>query len=237
MILLPLVLVSVSAVVDAQHHEIRKGGASCSSAQDCSMTGTCTAGRCRCDPAWTGPSCEHLHLLPALQQALYPRGGHPTSLPSSRSFPWGGTIAKEVGQDKYHLFVAEWANHCPMTYATWPAQVNVRHATATTPNGPWTPKEVVLTALAIQYTLGHPTVRTCSTSLGCHSRSVVVLRSATAASARTAHRLCGQATSALATANAARTARSIAVATVSTLHTAAASMARGLLPWTSLCRA
>lgn len=145
MILLPLVLVSVSAVVDAQHHEIRKGGASCSSAQDCSMTGTCTAGRCRCDPAWTGPSCEHLHLLPALQQALYPRGGHPTSLPSSRSFPWGGTIAKEVGQDKYHLFVAEWANHCPMTYATWPAQVNVRHATATTPNGPWTPKEVVLT--------------------------------------------------------------------------------------------
>eukprot|EP01046_Picozoa_sp_COSAG06_P058238 COSAG06_NODE_11624_length_1484_cov_1.859206_1_plen_132_part_10 len=132
MILLPLVLVSVSAVVDAQHHEIRKGGASCSSAQDCSMTGTCTAGRCRCDPAWPGPSCEHLHLLPALQQALYPRGGHPTSLPSSRSFPWGGTIAKEVGQDKYHLFVAEWANHCPMTYATWPAQVNVRHATATT---------------------------------------------------------------------------------------------------------
>ena len=125
-------------------HTVQKGGGNCSSDRDCSMTGSCTDGRCLCDPAWTGPNCEHLHLLPASRQALYPEGGHPTSLPSSRSFPWGGTIAKEAAQSRYHLYVAEWANHCAMTYATWPAQVNIRHATSNSPNGPWTPAEVVL---------------------------------------------------------------------------------------------
>jgi hypothetical protein len=123
---------------------IAKGGASCATDTDCSLTGSCTSDLiCKCDTAWTGPSCEHLHLLPAYRTALYPAGGHPTSLPSSRPFPWGGTIAKE-GQ-VYHLFVAEWANHCPMTYATWPAQVNVRHATSKSPHGPWNPQEIVLT--------------------------------------------------------------------------------------------
>ena len=73
----------------------RNGGATCTSDHDCSLTGSCTAAKCLCDAAWTGPHCENLNLLPAHRAALYPAGGHPTALPSNRSFPWGGTIAKD----------------------------------------------------------------------------------------------------------------------------------------------
>jgi hypothetical protein len=41
------------------------GGAACGTAADCSHAGVCTDGKCECDMAWTGPSCEVLDLRPA----------------------------------------------------------------------------------------------------------------------------------------------------------------------------
>ena len=120
-----------------------KGGAACTSDLDCSLAGTCSSGRCDCDAAWTGPTCERLHLLPAHRSAFYPAGGHPTELPSDRPFTWGGSIMKDEA-GLYHLFVVEYMNHCPMTYGTWTSQSSVRHATSRSASGPWEPRELPL---------------------------------------------------------------------------------------------
>jgi hypothetical protein len=133
--------------------QLPKGGADCRNAADCSLTGSCVGAKCACDAAWTGPACEQLHLLPARRSALYPAGGHATELPSNRSFVWGGSVIKDDATGIYHLFVTEFMNKCPMTYGTWQIQSSVRHATATTANGPWEPKELVLQAAA-----GNPAV-------------------------------------------------------------------------------
>ena len=124
-----------------------KGGAACRTDADCSLTGSCVASSCKCDAAWTGRACERLHLLPARRSALYPAGGHPTSLPSNRSFPWGGSIIKSK-DGVYHLFVTEYMNRCPMTYETWTLMSSIRHATSPSIDGPWQPKELVLEAAA-----------------------------------------------------------------------------------------
>ena len=40
-------------------------GGACGTTADCSHAGVCTDGKCECDMAWTGPSCEVLDLRPA----------------------------------------------------------------------------------------------------------------------------------------------------------------------------
>ena len=134
-------------------HPTPKGGASCSSDRDCSLTGSCSAGTCHCDAAWTGPACEHLHLLPAHRGALYPpTTPNPPTLPpfqndstySPTTSPWGGAVIEEEASGIFHLFVTEYANHCPMTYGTWTFQASIRHATGVSANGPWEPQELVL---------------------------------------------------------------------------------------------
>ena len=148
-----LLVIPAMAVAVFDPRQLPKGGAACSTDADCSLTGSCTAAKCRCDAAWTGPACEQLHLLPARRTALYPAGGHATELPSNRSFPWGGSVVKDDATGLYHLFVTEYMNRCPMSYGTWTLQSSIRHATAATASGPWEPKELVLQAAA-----GNPVV-------------------------------------------------------------------------------
>jgi hypothetical protein len=147
----PLVDADVDATRSSTQAQVRvalpdsvpKGGAACASDLDCSLAGTCSGGRCDCDAAWTGPTCEQLHLLPAHRSAFDPAGGHPTQLPSDRPFTWGGSIIKDDA-GLYHLFVVEYMNHCPMTYGTWTVQSSVRHAVSRSASGPWEPKELPL---------------------------------------------------------------------------------------------
>lgn len=145
MALLPLLALGAVATVTSAPggRAVTKGGAACATDLECSLTGTCTAGACVCDAAWTGQACESLHLLPAHRSALYPPGGHATSLPSTRPFPWGGSILKDDA-GIYHLFVVEYMNQCPMTYGTWTFQSSVRHAVSKSLAGPWEPKELPL---------------------------------------------------------------------------------------------
>lgn len=80
----------------------------CRSDEDCSLNGKCSAdsGHCSCRPAWKGPRCEQLNLLPPTRGAGY-RGvddGHNTS-------SWGGAVLK--GSDGlYHMWAAEMTEHC-----------------------------------------------------------------------------------------------------------------------------
>ena len=76
----------------------------CSSASDCSLAGLCVAGRCKCDPAFTGPNCAALNLLPAQRSAGYNPG-------SNGSSAWGGNPVP--GPDGlWHFFGSEFTNGC-----------------------------------------------------------------------------------------------------------------------------
>jgi hypothetical protein len=127
-----------------QSNSLHKGGAACRSDHDCSLTGSCVAGLCRCDISWTGPSCERLHLLPAFSSAIYPPTDPHATNETSPVSPWGGAMHKDELTGLYHLFVTEYQNHCPMTYGSWTFQNSIRHATSASVNGPWVAKEMVL---------------------------------------------------------------------------------------------
>ena len=73
--------------------------ASCTSAEDCSLLGTCESGRCKCSAGYTGPSCGQLDLQPvsSLQAAtLWPQAG------VSNSSAWGFTVAYDPADKLYH---------------------------------------------------------------------------------------------------------------------------------------
>lgn len=105
----------------------------CSNAADCSLGGLCVQARCDCDPAFSGPNCVALNLLPAPTTELWNRGEGTDS--------WGGNIVYDKGDNKWHLFFAELLNHCPLR--DWGTNSVVSHATADSPMGPFVKKETL----------------------------------------------------------------------------------------------
>eukprot|EP01052_Picozoa_sp_SAG31_P011486 SAG31_NODE_651_length_13184_cov_4.999541_7_plen_454_part_00 len=126
--------------VGSKGGDIPKGGGLCGALVDCNGGGDCIGSRCRCDATWTGPWCEHLHVLPIdARQPGFPvnaPGPDDPDLPTNNTFTWGGALAKEGGV--YHLFFTEWLHHCPMTFSTFVTSTHIAHATAPTATGPWT---------------------------------------------------------------------------------------------------
>jgi hypothetical protein len=110
--------------------------ASCSSAMDCSLGGVCTNGSCVCDATFTGPNCVQLNLKPASKVDLWDRGNDTAS--------WGGNVVYDKADGKWHLFFAEFLNHCPL--GSWGTNSVVSQAIADEPQGPFMKKETVLPA-------------------------------------------------------------------------------------------
>ena len=91
-----------------------RGGAACKSNIDCELLGECIAGRCRCDPGWTGKTCGTLKLLPAdpkrdliwPQNAVKPGphddGDRSAWPPNRHPISWGASLVVEDGVE--HLF-------------------------------------------------------------------------------------------------------------------------------------
>eukprot|EP01079_Euglenida_sp_SAG-EU17-18_P008757 gene8757-30_t len=147
----------------AMAQALHKGGGSCTTSAECAFAGVCTDGACVCDPAWTGPQCRQLHLLPArrgvclimavsrkLRMMRGPEmpplpftsgGGYPVH-PNS-TYPWGAAVVQDDA-GLYHMFVAEWMDKCPMTYPTWTSSTHIVHATAADRQGPYTPTDVAV---------------------------------------------------------------------------------------------
>ena len=76
----------------------------CQSNMDCSLNGECNkqTGKCQCTPAWNGPKCGNLTLLPATKGTGYnytDNGEHTSS--------WGGSIAYNKAKNVYAMFLAE----------------------------------------------------------------------------------------------------------------------------------
>lgn len=109
---------------------------SCSSNLDCSLNGECSGNKCVCYAPWTGAlDCSSLSFAPTPVSR-----GFPT--PGFNETTWGGSIA--LGDDgKYHMFVAEMMNECPLS--TWGQNSRCRHAVSSTPEGPYVGMDVSVT--------------------------------------------------------------------------------------------
>lgn len=94
---------------------------------------------CSCFPGWLGADCGALDLLPVTTRV----GGTPGAVwPLARNTSsWGGTITRG-GDGQYHLLVSEMAQHCGL--AAWQRNSFIRHATARSLEGPYTPRGAVL---------------------------------------------------------------------------------------------
>lgn len=105
----------------------------CSEDSDCSLNGVCSAGVCECDIPWEGPSCAVLGLLPAKPHAGYGQVTGPMNVSS-----WGGSIIRGEGEDNgtWHMIVSEMVGYrCGLH--VWQSQSSIVHATATSPEGPY----------------------------------------------------------------------------------------------------
>lgn len=114
----------------------------CSSVLDCSLNGECADGRCSCDAQWAGsPHCDVLAFDATSRQ----NGYHNESFAS-----WGGNAIFEDG--KYHLFVAQFVNHCGL--GQWGSASSIVRAVSDMPTGPYVFQETVIPAQA-----HNPTIR------------------------------------------------------------------------------
>ena len=111
----------------------RPSDGSCHNAKDCSLGGLCVANKCKCDPAFTGPNCVALNLLPA-------KKGSAWNAPP-RTSSWGGNPVWDRSDSKYHLFFAEFLGHCGLD--SWGTNSEVSHAISDQPAGPYTKQGVV----------------------------------------------------------------------------------------------
>ena len=125
---------------------------SCKTEFDCNHNGVCntTTNTCVCDPGWSGNAvCSQLALLPVPPSRRNYTGG---PAPLGEIFPgpnggglsvssWGGSVMRGAN-GKYHLLVAEMEHHCGLV--TWQHNSAIRHATADSVDGAYTPQELVM---------------------------------------------------------------------------------------------
>jgi len=109
----------------------------CNDGSDCSLNGLCLDGACTCDAPWKGSACDILDVLPTIQNNGYN---------FSKTSSWGGSIAQNDDDGSWHMFVAEFANHCGLF--SWRTNSQVVHAVANNPLGPYMRKAVVVNAFA-----------------------------------------------------------------------------------------
>jgi len=108
----------------------------CTADEDCNLNGVCSGGVCNCDPWWQDDDCGALNLRPARRNTGYNRT---SELISS----WGAKIVKDPKvASLYHLFAAEFINHCGLDY--WSPNSRVIRAVSFQPDGPFEFAEEVL---------------------------------------------------------------------------------------------
>ena len=107
------------ATTSADANEAQVVAEKCGSDEDCSLNGVCQPATaiCACDPAWGGPACATLNLLPVPgDPAATVAVAYPPPADFNTTTSWGGSVVKaEDGQ--YHLFAAEMAV-CKTTFLT-----------------------------------------------------------------------------------------------------------------------
>ncbi|GMH60483.1 hypothetical protein TrST_g5668 [Triparma strigata] len=94
----------------------------CSSVDDCSANGICSAETktCECFPQWMGKYCGQLNFVPTSKTA-----GLQSTDENGRVSSWGGSVLR--GDDgKYHMFAAEMTHNTGIV--VWMSNSRIRHA-------------------------------------------------------------------------------------------------------------
>ncbi|KAI8938813.1 hypothetical protein NX059_004677 [Plenodomus lindquistii] len=110
----------------------------CTTDEDCSLNGLCTAQTCLCDPGWIGPSCSRLDLAPATRGT-----GYNHTLPSPNHYKpfgnssWGGQIVQDQHDPTlFHLLFDQFAHGCGLS-AWRPTSFIARAESRSGPQGPY----------------------------------------------------------------------------------------------------
>jgi len=107
-------------------------GLGCSTDEDCSLGGTCSGGTCKCYPTWRGSNCAELNT-----GVTYKKGGYHVAV----HYSWGGSVIKDAS-GTYHMFASEFVNECNLQ--AWETNSQVIHGTSSSPQGPFTVKNIAL---------------------------------------------------------------------------------------------
>eukprot|EP00729_Bicosta_minor_P015616 gene15616-18303_t len=142
-----MLILGIWVVASTQLSNADDGSCQASDPLRCSLNGDCIAGQCRCDPAWNAhPNCDALafDVTNQTKDMVY----HNASGYSS----WGGNV-HTTDDGVHHLFVAQFANKCPL--GDWGSNSMVVRATSSAgPAGPFAWAEDIILPFA-----HNPTVR------------------------------------------------------------------------------
>lgn len=116
--------------------------ASCSTELDCELSGGCEAGRCVCDPGWSGPTCTLLNLEPNPPGQL---AFHDTTDGWSS---WGSSPPIRTPDGTYHLYATRDINRCPVV-PDYTYNEQLIHATSKSLLGPYTFSNIALDQVII----------------------------------------------------------------------------------------
>eukprot|EP00039_Didymoeca_costata_P002943 m.64037 g.64037 ORF g.64037 m.64037 type:complete len:788 (+) comp11619_c0_seq3:101-2464(+) len=108
----------------------------CERDADCSYNGHCMDGECVCGPAWYGPTCAALRLLPAPKENGYQH---------ENMSSWGGSIVQDQS-GTYHMFASQITEGCGLD--AWSTNSEIIRATSDSPVGPYQFAEVVVNRFA-----------------------------------------------------------------------------------------
>jgi hypothetical protein len=135
--------VSLCTVVASQRTDVPWGGGGCKIDLDCSLGGECyipnptrpagPIGTCKCDPWFTGLTCELLNFQPPKsdQQGLCHKG-------FDSYFSWGGRAIPEKkpgSATKWHLYASFMCDHYSLR--NWTTVSSSGHFVADSPVGPF----------------------------------------------------------------------------------------------------
>ena len=140
----------------------------------CQISGANRYGVCVCPPLWGPPNCQTLRLKPTRVSA--------PGLLLPNTSTWGGTAVQDK-EGQYHMIAARMEAHCGLH--TWHKNIlgkniansDIVHATASSPDGPYTVEGTILSTFAHgPQTTFLPDGRVAIAHLGCGNRTLPEFR-------------------------------------------------------------